>query len=657
MLCLNFLKTIDIFSQPFNFNNKYSSTFGVFSTFLYIILAIFSITYYFRSVFKFESPRINYFVISKQSNLLSEVINDTFIEVHLSSPVFTSKMISKFILSAYLRKKSDNTIINVPYRNCTTSSLNQTKICYRFYFEDYKIYYETFNDDLDTNLKLSLDYKCGLKNCQNDSYYKNFIIKSSLKGYYIDHLFSPTEYDAPLNKFSNQFISEILNSKHFSSYNLKVKKLILIDDDGRWIDKEDMNDIKSVNIGLERTFQNNIYYEDYYTEYQLTIMNFHIDFFTETADYLFRNYVKIPDALAKIMGILNAFSFIITVLTIVITDKKRNLALINKIYDFYDENERMNCFRSKKFLERKSISMINLKENLLPLTEVVTEDFDDEIKIIDQTLNFNDSYEQQQKRKRSNTFQTKKQMKNENEDKKFSRLNFSNSKAKSIKRIKRISSTINNKLEKIEEENDEVSRFQSEPNFNQSKQNKGRNQLDLLRKTMNHKDSLNDSIFKDRKKVGHKKNNSMIGDILITMNSKKKLTISIWEFMAIMCCFHNCSKNLKKKNDFYNQSFLKLQTMVNSNYMMEKLYEIEKIKYLLFNNKQNYAFSYLTKPSIVLTEENKTIVQNDIIKSRKDFKNDIQCSKEQSIEYLFNYDFNCSHINEKLFKLIKINNC
>ena len=663
MYCLNFLKKIDIFSQPFNFNNKYSSTFGGFSTFLYIILALFSITYYFRSVFKFESPSINYFVISKQSNLLSEVINDTYIEVHLSSPVFTSEMRSKFILSAFLRKKSDNTIINVPFRNCTNPSLNQTLLCYRFYFEDYKIYYETFNDDLDTNLKLSFDYKCGLKNCQNDSYYRNNILKSSLKGYYIDHLFSPTEYDAPLNKFSNQFISEIVNSKHFSSYNLKVKKLILIDDDGRWLDKQDMNDIKSVNIGLERTFQNNIYYEDYHSEYQLTIMNFNIDFFTETADYLFRNYVKIPDALAKIMGILNAFSFIITVLTIVITDKKRNLALINKIYDFYDENEKINISRSKKFLERKSMSMINLKENLLPMTDIVTEDMDDEVKIIDQTLDLNESYENemfenrqsQNKTNHSKTsLQFKKLIKKENEGKKLNKPN-PYFKAKSIKKNTKTAFKMNNVLEKIDEENEEISRHNSEPNSIQIKENKSKNELRKM--TVNSKESLNDNIFKDRNNSGNKRNNSMIGDILIQMNSKKKLTISIWEFMAIMCCFHNCSKNLKKKNDFYNQSVLKLQTMLNSNYMMEKLYEIEKIKYLLFNDTQNYAFSFLTKPSIVYTEESKTIVQNDIIKSRKDFKNDRQSSKEHSIEYLFNNDFNCSHINEKLFKLIKINNC
>ena len=156
--------------------------------------------------------------------------------------------------------------------------------------------------------------------------------------------------------------------------------------------------------------------------------------------------------------------------------------------------------------------------------------------------------------------------------------------------------------------------------------------------------------------VDERKNNSLIDDMLITMNSKKKLNISTWEFLGIMCCIHKCSKILKKKNDLYDQSVLKLQNMLNSNYMMEKLYEVEKLKYLLFNNDQNYAFSFLTKPLIVFTDEGKTFVQNDIIKSREEFKEE-KTSKEDSIKFLFKNNFDCSHINEKLLKLIKVNNC
>ena len=120
MFCLNFLKSIDIFSEPFNFNNKYKTAFGGISTFLYIILAILSIVYYFTSVIFHESPNLNYFVQSNQSNLLSETINDTYIETHLSSPQFTKEMTSKFVLSAYFYKKKDNTNISVPYRKCTS---------------------------------------------------------------------------------------------------------------------------------------------------------------------------------------------------------------------------------------------------------------------------------------------------------------------------------------------------------------------------------------------------------------------------------------------------------------------------------------------------------------------------------------------------------
>jgi len=151
-----------------------------------------------------------------------------------------------------------------------------------------------------------------------------------------------------------------------------------------------------------------------------------------------------------------------------------------------------------------------------------------------------------------------------------------------------------------------------------------------------------------------RKDSSIIGDIMLTMNSKKKLKISCWEFLGIALCFHRCSKDLKKKNDLYQQSLNKLQNMHDSNYMMEKFYEIEKMKYLMFNNLQNYAFSFLTKPLIIFTDEGKIVVQNDIIKSRNEYK--LDASKEESIKHLLRNQYNCQHINQKLLKLIRVNN-
>ena len=94
--------------------------------------------------------------------------------------------------------------------------------------------------------------------------------------------------------------------------------------------------------------------------------------------------------------------------------------------------------------------------------------------------------------------------------------------------------------------------------------------------------------------------------------------------------------------------------MLDSNYMIEKFYEVEKLKYLLFNNVQNYAFSFLIKPLIVFTDEGETVILNDIIKSRKEFK--VNGSKEESIKYLFQTAYDCRHINHKLLNLIKVNN-
>ena len=154
--------------------------------------------------------------------------------------------------------------------------------------------------------------------------------------------------------------------------------------------------------------------------------------------------------------------------------------------------------------------------------------------------------------------------------------------------------------------------------------------------------------------INPRKDSNIISDIILSINSKKKLNISCCEFIGIALGLYICNFNLKKKNDLYKQSLKKIEKIVNPNKIMEKCLEIEKLKFLLFNKSQNYAFSFLSKPIIIYTVEGNILMERDIMRTRKETKRD--SSKEESIKELLHNSYDCKNINQKLVKLINFDN-
>ena len=600
------------------------------------------------------------------------------------SPVFHNDVRSQFELSSKLRKQNDNSFINVSHHICKQNN-TQSMLCYRFYLEDYRIYHKSLKENLVYNLKLYLSYNCQ-PNCENDVFYHTNMMNVEFNGFLVDSVYTPVNKTAPISKITTQFFAGTINSFQYSSIDIKMKRKRIVDDKSyfQWT----LNENLSTYLALDKSFSKYYYYDKLGDNHKKIIFNLNIDLISRTTEELTRKYEKFEDILTKMVTILLCSAVIFYFVNYFFSSRKHNLKTINKIFDFYDDNEKMNFIKTKKMLERKSVSMINLKEKLLALTEIVTEDNEDEVKIIDQTLDLdvlsddNKNIKQGKKIISCKNIGAKKRL-IDIKDKKIkesvpsSVSNYSPRLAEmGFKKFKRKHQI--KPLEKIEEENIEelkkiahkattfsadcFSRKESlseidimgSPNrkfHNSPIRDPSKNDERKLR-THNQNNIINNN--KEQNMINPRKDSNIISDIILSINSKKKLNISCCEFIGIALGLYICNFNLKKKNDLYKQSLKKIEKIVNPNKIMEKCLEIEKLKFLLFNKSQNYAFSFLSKPIIIYTVEGNILMERDIMRTRKETKRD--SSKEESIKELLHNSYDCKNINQKLVKLINFDN-
>ena len=678
----SFFKNLDIFTLKYPFYHKNRSILGGVFTFLFILLSILCLYILICSVRNKNNPIYNYSVETVQSNLISQTIDDKYIEIQINSKFLTDEMLSRIELTSKFMKKNDKSFIIVAHHRCNQ---NETMLCYRFYLDDYKIFHQSLGEKLVYDLKVFLIYNCDAY-CENDSLYLNSMLKQELTGFIVDNVYSPLNDTTPVSNIINQFFSLNINSLQYSSIDIKMKRKKIIDDKSNFFFFHKENST-SIFLAMDKTFTKSIYYDNNNNldKNKKILLNFNIDFISRTTDVLTRKYDKFEDCFPKVVAIMFTVALIFYLITDFISSKKRNLKLINKIFDFFDDNDKMNILKTKKMLERKSVSMINLKEKLLPFTEIVTEDIEDEVKIIDQTLDLdvlsddNENVKQAKKIISCKNLGAKKRL-IDMKDRRIKELLPNNVNPRIIVAgrpafVQKFSRKHQlQPLEKIDEENIEECKqtvLNSPTNFAISYSRKeSSSELDVMA-SPNRK--FHDSPKKPSevvRKLGtynlsninqiehnlsnpRRKDSGLIGDLMLAMNSKKKLEISLLEFIFIAMGFHYCNKDLSKKNDLYKKSLKYLDILLDYKNIVKRSHEFEKLKHLLFNNSQNYAFSFLSKPRIIFTDEGKIVVQHELMKTRKDYK--LDASKEDSIKYLLQNPYDCKHINQKLLKLIRIN--
>lgn len=85
-------------------------------------------------------------------------------------------------------------------------------------------------------------------------------------------------------------------------------------------------------------------------------------------------------------------------------------------------------------------------------------------------------------------------------------------------------------------------------------------------------------------------------------NNKTKLAYSFCElFISIFLCNLCKNRNLKKMDNLYKEGLLKMQKYLNMNIIIKCLQDVEKLKVLLFNQKQFLCFKYFAHPEICFT--------------------------------------------------------
>jgi len=683
-MVLSSFKYLDLLYPKKGLLSSYKTVLGGFFTIVLILISIIFCSFFFKFIQQSHSAYFIQSTILEETNFIKDKFFDKYVEIQLYSPQFNRELKKRLELSTNFIRKTDKSVITVLHSYCE-DNMRETILCYRFFFDDYIIYYNVLKENLMYNLRVYLNYRCE-PNCRDDVYYRTNIIDLEINGFIKESVISPMNNPSQSESKEIEIFSSTINSIQYSSFNIKLKKRRTEYVGNNFLSRYFRELMPKNYVGLDKVMSNYILYpKGLYEEKKKILLNFNVDFLSNTTELFQIREEDLFDILPRILSILTIIVLVLYLINNFFSSRRRNLELINSIYDFYDDNEKMNIIKTKKMLERKSMSMINLKEKLLPLTEIVVDNLEDEVKIIDQTLDLDvlsDDNTNKNKAKKIASCKVvggkKKQVeiKKEKHQKSLTIKTVNSPKfSASVGRIgflrKFSRKQVPPPLEQIEEveENKEklIPSTHSIHSFSRKESSGGSDVVATpprkfspfqvipeVRKvgTLNLNNNAQRKLMYNLRES--RSDSSIIGDIMVTINSKKRLEISNIEFVGIALFFHLCSCELKRKYDLYSNCLEKIESLLDYKNVIEKLYDIEKLKYVLFNSNQNYAFSSLSKPLVMCDEDGNIIAHHDLLRKRKKYFEDT--SKEETLRFMLHNPYDCKPINQKMLKLIRPNN-
>jgi hypothetical protein len=683
-MVLSSFKYLDLLYPKNGLLGNFKTVLGGLFTILLIVISILLCSFFFKFIQKNHTAFFIQSTILEETNFIKDKLFDKYVQIQLYSPQFNRELKKRLELNTNFIRKTDKSVITVLHSYCE-DNIKETTLCYRFYFDDYIIYYNVLKEKLVYNLKVYLNYRCE-PNCHDDIYYKTNIIDLEINGFIKESIISPIDNSIQSESKEIEIFSSTINSEQYSSFNIKLKKRRTEYVGNSFLSRYFREPLPKSLVGFDKVISNYIFYTKGISEEKKKILlNFNVDFLSNTTELFQIREEDLFDILPRILSILIIIILVLYLINNFFSTRRRNLELINSIYDFYDDNEKMNIIKTKKMLERKSMSMINLKEKLLPLTEIVVDNFEDEVKIIDQTLDldvFSDDNTNKNKAKKIASCKVVGGKKNQIENKKEKppksltiKSAISPKFSTGVGRIgflRKFSRKQNppplEQIEEVEENKEKlITSTHSVHSFSRKESSGGSDVVATpprklspfqvipeVRKigTLNLNNNAQRKLMYNLRES--RSDSSIIGDIMVTINSKKRLEITNIEFVGIALFFHLCNWELKRKYDLYKNCIEKIHSLLDYKNVTEKLYDIEKLKYVLFNSSQNYAFSSLSKPLIMCAEDGNIIAHHDLMRKRKKYFEDT--SKEETLRFMLHNSYDCKSINQKLLKLIRPNN-
>jgi len=398
------------------------------------------------------------------------------------------------------------------------------------------------------------DYINGMKDPACDINAKKELIKNKTNLFFLmffqNNIFDPLNYTEPVQNYLESCFIYIDNNSIKSQTVYLSKSLLKSDDDILFssFDKE----YKTISYEYTKS-------DTYIQNYDENAIAYIMINLSNKEFIYYRTYSKLPSILAEIWGLFEYLKIILKFMFF-FTDMKRNVKLMNRIYEF-DFERKSNIKNSKKLFYREFSKLPNLINNQNK-KEIQT--FNQKNKNLQNDYENNEVYE----------FGVRKIYANRNIDS-----------SKSI-----VSNLPYNK---------------SNSNLNDDNNLESHDATDKTKKI--------DEFFKLARqkslyvmaRVREKSNDNKYFNIKKNLKKEKIIRFSNWEIIYLnLCCRRIKNKKLKRKYELYKIGEEKLENMLEIYNLLEKLEEIEKLKVILLNKQQLGLFNFMSSEKISLYSDN-----------------------------------------------------
>jgi len=436
------------------------------------------------------------------------------------------------------------------------------------------------------------------------------------------------------------FQNNILNTKNYTNFTVPfsdvlvfrldpdffkfaqvfIRKQTLETDDGNFLENESRKEIFSLDY--------------YYSDVTMRTGNllYAVDLHPSSKSYEERRvYKKIQSALADVGAIFDYLRFSASLICVIFASTKKNLKIINKLFEFDWENEK----------NRKTRKISSIHRNILNKDNQLGEKYNINDNKPDNP--FSPSPLRNIRIVGSNEINNKDikvdVMKNKsNENVSDSNINFIEAK---ISRSNRTNLEGHQFLRNSDDKSI-ISKGNSMELSNIHKKDDNEN---------NKKGKEESDKFTPKQDKINKRFNFM--KIRRKTQKKKRINFSFIETMKTnLCCCLITKQRLKNKLKLYDEGIKKMDKMLDICYLMNKLEELEKMKFVFFNKKQLTMFNLLSKDVCSLNSNKKSL---NIFNKMKKFESDkveIEKVLRETKEKSLNKTLDLNEMDKRLFNML-----